>query len=138
MVLEVSVTLGLCMISKNSLRMKKVYFGIVIFVVVLIYLFTAQRIDQNREEQFFIRFDTTNINGRLEYAKIGYHGSVFKIEGIEKEFIFYPITDELNDNKIFYNIAQKGDWIIKDSHSNILKVKKNEKVYLYKFQKPND
>jgi hypothetical protein len=118
--------------------MKMVYIGIVIFIAVLIYLFTAQRTGRNREEQFFIRFDTTNINGRLEYAKIGYHGSVFKIEGIEKEFVFYPFTDELNDNKIFYNIAQKGDLIIKDSHSNTLKVKKNDKVYLYKFRKPND
>ncbi len=118
--------------------MKMVYVGIVIFIAVLIYFFTAQRIGGNREEQFFIHFDTTNINGRLEYAKIGYHGSVFKIEGIEKEFVFYPFTSELNDNTIFYNIAKKGDLIIKDAYSDTLKVKKKNKVYLYKFRKPND
>lgn len=117
--------------------MKMVYVGIVIFIAVLIYIFTAQRVGENREEQFFMRFDTTDINGRLEYAKIGYHGSVFKIEGIEEEFVFYPFTSELSDNKIFYNIAEKGDLVIKEAHSDILKVKKNGKVYQYKFRKPN-
>jgi len=125
------------MISTNSLKMKMVYVGIVIFIAVLIYIFTAQRVGENREEQFFMRFDTTDINGRLEYAKIGYHGSVFKIEGIEEEFVFYPFTSELSDNKIFYNIAEKGDLVIKEAHSDILKVKKNGKVYQYKFRKPN-
>ena len=115
-----------------------IYLGILILVGIIIYFFIAQNIGENREEQFFIRFDTTNINGKLEYAKIGYHGSVFKIEGIEKEFVFYPYTSELNDNKIFCNIAKKGDFIIKDSHSDILKLKNNDKVYLYKFRKPND
>lgn len=115
-----------------------IYLGILILVGIFIYLFIIQNIGEDREKQFFIRFDTTNINGKLEYAKIGYHGSVFKIEGIEKEFVFYPYTSELNDNKIFYNIARKGDFIIKDSHSDILKVKKTNKVYLYKFRKPND
>src|SRR5690554_1275724 len=134
----VLVTLGFFMISINSLRMRMVYVVIIILIVVLIYLFTAQRIGGNREEQFFTRFDTTNIYGRLEYAKIGYHGSVFKIEGIKKEFVFYPFTSELNDNKIFYNIATKGDLIIKDAHSDVLKVMKNDEVYLYKFRKPNE
>jgi len=104
--------------------MKKVYVRIVIIIAILIYLFIAQGIGINKEEQFFIRFDTTSINGKLEYAKIGYHGSVIKIEGIEKEFVFYPYTSELNHNKIFYNIAKKGDLIIKEAHSDILKVKK--------------
>ncbi len=107
--------------------MKKMYVRIAIFIIVLIYIFIAQRIGGNRQEEFFIRFDTTNINGKLEYAKIGYHGSVFKIEGIEKEFVFYPYTNELNDNKIFYNIAEKGDLIIKGVHSDILNVKKKRK-----------
>ena len=119
--------------------MKKIYVRIVIIIIaVLIYLFIAQRMGVNREEQFFIRFDTTSINGKLEYAKIGYHGSVFKIEEIEKEFVFYPYTSELNDDKIFYNIAKKGDLITKEAHSDILKVKKKDKIYFYKFRKPND
>lgn len=127
------------MISINSLKMKIVYIGIAILIIVFVYLFAAQKVGGNREEQFFIRFNTSNINGRLEYAKIGYHGSVFKIEGIEKEFVFYPYTSELNENNIFYNIAKKGDWVIKEAHSDILRLKKeDDKVYMYKFRKPND
>lgn len=119
--------------------MKIVSIVIVILIIVFIYLFTAQKVGGNREEQFFIRFDTTNINGVIEYAKIGYHGSVFKIEGIDGEFIFYPYTNELNDNKIFYNIAKQGDLVIKEAYSDILKIKKEDsKVYKYKFRKPNE
>ena len=119
--------------------MKIVYIGIAILIIVFVYLFTAQKMGKNREEQFFIHFDTTNINGKLEYAKIGYHGCVFKIEGIEKEFVFYPYTSELNENNIFYNIAKEGDLVIKKAHSDILILKKeDDKVYMYKFRKPND
>lgn len=115
-----------------------VYIGIVIFIAVLIYLFTAQSIGGKREEQFFIRFDTTNINGKLEYVKIRYHLCAFKIEGIDDEFYFDPITSSLNNKKLFEYTAEKGDLIIKKAHSDILKVKKNDKVYQYKFRKPND
>lgn len=106
--------------------------------MVVVYLFITQKIGKDREEQFFIRFDNSNISGNIEYAKIGYHGSVFKIEGIEKEFVFYPFTSELNNNQIFYKIAKRGDLIIKEVNSDTLKLKKNGKVYFYKFRKPND
>lgn len=116
-----------------------VFIGIIIFIGVLIYLFIAQKVGKDREGQFFTRFDNANINGKLEYAKIGYHGSVFKIEGIEKEFVFYPYTNnELNDNKLFNNVAEKGDFIIKERHSDTLKLMKKNRAYLYKFRKFND
>jgi len=126
------------MISVNNFGVKKIYFGILIFFMVVVYLFITQKIGKDREEQFFIRFDNSNISGNIEYAKIGYHGSVFKIEGIEKEFVFYPFTSELNNNQIFYKIAKRGDLIIKEVNSDTLKLKKNGKVYFYKFRKPND
>ncbi len=116
--------------------MKIVYSVIIIFVVVFIYLFIAQNYGENREEEFFTRFDTTDINGVLEYAKVGYHGSVFKIEEIDNEFVFYPYIGELN-NKIFYNVAEKGDVIIKKAHSDILRLKKKDTIYQYKFRKPS-
>ncbi len=99
-----------------------------------IYLFIAQNYGENREEELFTRFDTTDINGVLEYVKVGYHGSVFKIEGIENEFVFYPYTGKLNNNKIFYNVAEKGDVIIKKAHSDILRLKKKDTIYQYKFR----
>lgn len=121
----------------NNLRMKKsLHIWIAIFVIIaIIYIFAAQKIGGNRELQFFVRFDTTDIQGKIDYAKIGHYGSVFKIEGIEEEFIFYPFTSELNSGNIFYNIAEKGDVVVKQAHSDTLRLMKNDKVYLYTFQK---
>lgn len=88
----------------------------------------------NRDKQFFIRFDTTNINGKLEYVETRYRMCAFKIEGIEEEFYFDPLPSNLNDKKLFEHIAEKGDLIIKEARSDILKVIKKDKVYQYKFQ----
>ncbi len=119
------------------MRMKMIsYMGIVMFVIIVgIYVFTANKIGGNREHQFFVRFDTTDIQGKLDYAKIGYHGSVFKIEGFEEEFVFYPFTSELSRGKIFYDIAKKGDFVIKQAHADTLRLLKNDETYLYTFRK---
>jgi hypothetical protein len=113
--------------------MKKIYIGIVLFIAVVLYLYTAQRYEYNRKKEFFIHFDTTNIIGSVEYAEIYSQACMFKIEGIEEEFIFYPYYSELNDNKTFYNLVEKGDSIIKEAYSDVLIVKKDNKVYQYTF-----
>ncbi len=118
--------------------MKKIYIGIVLFIAVVLYLYTAQRYEYNRQKEFFIHFDTTNIIGSVEYAKIYSQGCMFKIEGIEEEFIFYPYTSELNDNKIFDKLVEKGDSIIKEAYSDVLILKKDNKVYQYTFSEPVD
>ncbi len=53
------------MIFMNSLKTKRTYFIITMLFIVFIYVFVAQKIGGNREERFFARFDTTNINGIL-------------------------------------------------------------------------
>jgi hypothetical protein len=126
------------MIFTNSLKMKKIFIGIILLIVVYVYLFTSQKIGGDREKQFFVRFDSTDINGKLEYVKIRYHLCAFKIEGIEEELYFDPITSNLNDKKLFEHIAEKGDLIVKEVHSDILTVKKNDMIYNYKFRIPND
>lgn len=110
----------------------------IIIVVIFIYIFITQKIGGDREREFFTCFNSSNIHGELEYAKIGYHGSVFKIRGSEVEFVFYLYTSELSDNMIFYNIAEKGDTIIKEAYSDVLRLKKNNKVYIFKFRKNED
>ncbi len=115
--------------------MKFVKVLIIFIISVAIYLVVSQIIGVNREKSFFMRFDTTSINGELEYSKIGHHGSVFKIKKVEKEFVFYPITSDLNENKLFYNIAKKGDVVIKKPYSDTLKLIKKDKIYLYQFRK---
>ncbi len=126
------------MITTYYKKVKKTYLGIILIIVLSVSLFTAQKLGENREKQFFIHFDNTNINGKLEYVKIRYHLCAFKIEGIEEELYFDPITSTLSNKKLFEHIAEKGDLIIKEAHSDFLKIKKKDKVYQYKFRKPND
>ena len=118
--------------------MRVIYIGIIILIAVSIYIFTAQKVGGNRERDFLNRFDSSNIHGELEYVKIRYHLCAFKIKGEVGEYYFDPITSDINCNKLFEYTAKEGDTIIKEAHSDILKVKKSDKVYLYKFRKPND
>lgn len=120
----------------KQMKMKVlVYIGVVFILLAIFYIYTSQKSGGKREQRFYTHFDVADINGRLEYAKIGYHGVVFKIEGIEGEFVFYPYTSNMNNNKIFYNVASEGDLIIKPIHSDTLTLKKDNMVYLYTFQK---
>ena len=117
--------------------MKKIYFGYILSIGLIIFIFVDQGNDGNKESQFFNRFNTTNIQGEIEYVKHRYESSIFKIEEIEKEFVFYPFRNELNNYKSFCNIAEKGDMVIKKSYSDTLMLlkKKNNEVYLYIFWK---
>ena len=116
------------------LRMKVAAVTVVV-VTLLLGLYAAHRFGKNREERFFAHFNSSCINGIIAYSAIGYHGSVFKIEGIEEEFLFYPVTGDINENRIFYHVAKKGDLIVKQAYSDTLKVITKDKVYLYQFRK---
>jgi len=118
--------------------MKRVYIGIIILIAASIYLFIALKIGSKRTVNSYNHFNSSNLNGELEYVEIKYHKSAFKILGVDDEFCFDPITSELNDNKKFLYTAQKGDIIIKKAFSDTLKLKKDDKIYQYKFRKPND
>lgn len=120
------------------MKMKVLYIGIVILTGISIYVFTAQKIGGSREREFYNRFNSSNIYGELEYAKIRYHLCAFKIKGVGKEFYFDPITSDLNSNKIFEYTAEKGDIIIKKAYADVLELKKDDKVFIYKFRKYND
>ncbi len=118
------------MISMKSLRMKMAAVAVVV-VTLLLGLYAAHRFGKNREERFFSHFNSSSINGIIAYSAIGYHGSVFKIEGIEEEFVFYPVTGDINENRIFYHVAKKGDLIVKQAYSDTLKLITKDKAYLY-------
>ena len=72
--------------------MKKTYLVISFFIFVIIYIIIAQKFGSKRGTEHFNRFNSENINGVIEYSKVGFHGSLFKIEGVENEFVFYPKT----------------------------------------------
>ena len=118
--------------------MKKKLLVIVLIIIAFAYLFIAQKKGKDRWKQLFNQFDNANINGKLENVGIRYHKCTFKIEGIDEEFCFNPITSNLNDNQIFDHFAVKGDSIIKSSNSDTLKLIKKNKIYLYTFRSPYD
>ena len=84
--------------------------------------------------QIHERFDAADINGEVEYARVS-KGSIFKIKGIEQEFLFYPYTGILNERNLFYHLAEEGDWIVKPPYADTLKLYKGDKIYLYTFRK---
>jgi hypothetical protein len=118
--------------------MKKIYIGIIILTAVSIYLFIALNNGRKNAVKSYNYFNSSNINGALEYVENKHHKSAFKILGVNDEFCFDPITSELNENKIFLHTAHKGDTIIKKAFSETLQLKKDSKIYQYKFRKPND
>jgi hypothetical protein len=111
---------------------------LIIIIAMLLGLFVVQRIGTDREEQFFARFDSTSINGKLEYTKIRYHLCAFKVERFEEEFYFDPIASNLNDKKMFEYLSKKGDLIVKKAYSDTLVVIQGDKIYMYEFRKPSD
>lgn len=120
----------------NKMNAKSKYIVIFVFILLaIVYLFLAQTIGNKRDKRLFNHFYKSEIIGKLEYAKISNYGVAFKIEGIEGEFKFHPYTSKINNNKIFYNIANKGDLIIKPKYSDTLTLKKGNNVYLYTFYK---
>jgi uncharacterized lipoprotein YehR (DUF1307 family) len=116
--------------------MKKIILlGIILVIGFIVLIFILQKDDNNKLHYYYIRFDTTNINGKLEYCEIGDHITEFKIKGIDEKFQFAPYTSELNGNHIFLYFAEKGDIIIKPSNVDTLKLIKDNEVYLYTFER---
>jgi hypothetical protein len=84
------------------------------------------------------RFNNSNIVGIVEEVGIKYHGTYFKIKGINEGFFFYQYTDqELNDDTIFEYLTEPGDSIIKPSRADTLSLITRGRQYRYTFQHDN-
>lgn len=114
-------------------KVKVIASTLVVLLFLIIFFAVREKYESNRFKNNFIDFDTTNIIGELEYVALASHGVVFRIKGNSKMFIFYPRTSELNKNRIFDHLAEKGDTIIKGKFSDTLKLIKNRNKYLYTF-----
>ncbi|GIK60084.1 MAG: hypothetical protein HND39_10240 [Ignavibacteriota bacterium] len=114
-------------------KVKVIASTLVVLLFIIIFFAVREKYESNRFKNNFIDFDTTNIIGELEYVALASHGVVFRIKGNSKMFIFYPRTSELNKNRIFDHLAEKGDTIIKGKFSDTLKLIKNRNKYLYTF-----
>ena len=112
---------------------KSIAIAIIMLITLSVAWYIGGQIESKRWEDNFVHFDSANINGELDYVRIGAHGVVFKLRGKENKFVFYPHTGMINDYKIFRLIAKNGDTIIKPQYSDTLRLIKNEKEYLYTF-----
>jgi hypothetical protein len=117
----------------NQKNVKIIISSVIVLIILIIILYVGPEYESNRFKNNFIDFDTTDIIGELEYVALVSHGVIFKIKGNEKKFIFYPTTSELNKNRIFDHIAEKGDMVIKGKLADTLKLIKNGNEYLYTF-----
>jgi len=114
-------------------KVKVIISSVIVLIIIIVFFFVREEYDDNRWKNEFIHFDSTYINGELEYVALASHAVVFKIKGNKSKYIFSPQTSELNENRIFDHFAKKGDIIIKNKFADTLKLLKSKKVYLYSF-----
>ena len=113
----------------------QIFFIIIFLIIAVIYVFIAQKQGAIENQKAYNRFYKTNINGKIENMEIGKYAAHIKIEGINDEFLFYPLTSKINNFEIFDRFAKKGDILEKPSYADTLKLIKNGKAYLYTFRK---
>jgi hypothetical protein len=111
----------------------KYYIFILIFVGILIFISNLPYF--NDAKKYITEFDTTNINGTIEYAEYGHHGEMFKIKENNKVFLFYASSGKLSENKEFVHLAEKGDTVYKPKFADTLVLIKNKRKYLFTFKK---
>jgi len=114
-------------------KVKVIASTIIVLIVLIVFFSVRKKYEDNRWKNEFIHFDTTYINGEIEYVALASHAVVFKIKGNTSKYIFSPNTNELNEKRIFYHLAEKGDTIIKGKFSDTLKLIINGDEYLYTF-----
>ena len=111
---------------------------IIIFVLIIlgaVYLLIAQIYGNKRLKRNFKSFNESQIIGEIEEIGIKQHGTGFRIKNDSIDYVFYPITSKINEKKILYQIAEKGDSIVKFRYSDTLILIKRKEKYKYTFQK---
>jgi len=114
-------------------KVKVIASTLIVLILLIVFFSVRKKYEDNQWKNEFIHFDSTYIKGELEYVALASHVVVFKIKGNKSKYIFSPRTSNLNEYKIFYYLATKGDFIIKSKFADTLKLLKNKKEYLYTF-----
>jgi len=110
-------------------------FFIVFVVIGIVYLVFAQYFGNKNALKRFDVFFNSNLRGEIQKIGIKHHGVSLKMNNDENEYVFYPITSELNDKKVFNYFANVGDSIIKPNNTDTLILNKQNKRYKFTFQK---
>ena len=117
---------------QNKNPFKVIFITTSVFIVM--YIFFIFKFP-NKALENYKAFNKADINGEIEFLDIARKGNFFRIKNCEIEFVFNPITSDLNSNYVFDDIAEVGDIIIKPRFSDTLKLIKKNKVYFCTFQK---
>ncbi len=105
-----------------------------IMLIIPIFIIIGSKLTIDKGKQHFTQFNTANINGELASIKIAYKGVQFQLKNEKAKYVFYPNADLL-ENKLFDDVAEKGDIVIKPAFSDTLKLVKKDKTFLYTFDK---
>lgn len=114
---------------------KQIYLvaGLVLFLIISLYF--GQKEGNKEDQQYFMRFDNAQLNGKLTSVRVERHAAAIKVAGIEKEFWFIPDTDDPDRKHDFVYFAEPGDSVVKPRHSDILTLIKKGNEYYYTFMK---
>ena len=122
--------------NKMILKRTLIFFSIAIVIAFCYLKFFAIPYTDLQWKTNHKTFNEANIAGRIENIGIKNHGTSFKVQNALIEYVFYPYTNkQLNDSKVFGDLAEKGDSIIKPAFSDILVLIKKNKAYEYNFKK---
>lgn len=117
----------------NKKALKVIFMGLGIGIIGLIVYdsFNTRRKGKENFEAFY----RSSLNGRIESIVVSVGVIYFKLDNDTTEYSFMPYTNDLNENNIFSQTARVGDFMVKESFSDTLKLIKSGKEYLYVFHK---
>ncbi|MEM6264136.1 MAG: hypothetical protein AAGI38_16595 [Bacteroidota bacterium] len=115
---------------------------VILGVLTILFLIPVAIWDQRRSSQIAVehvkKFNEERLSSLIQSVRTGYKGVILTFKGSdkEKEYVFYPYTnEELNKSKIFSHTAEKGDSIFKPAFSDTLVLFKNGEALKYTFRK---
>lgn len=108
--------------------MKYIFTSLVILILLLLF-YGIPRTD-NKIKATFLKFDSADLNGKLESIYIKYHRDCIKLTDSDEEYIFssYPLYE---GTKSFAVLAKRGDTITKRPKSDTLLLSKAGKGYFF-------
>jgi hypothetical protein len=114
----------------------KLFFIIFLSIIALIIIMIQPLLKEQYENEFD-EFNKAELLGIIDKIEIKHHGVGFRLNNNANEFVFFPYTNKINNNKIINLFAKRGDSIIKSSFSDTLILIKDNKKYRYTFNKPS-
>ena len=89
---------------------------------------------KKKADKTYLKLYNFEIRNIITYVGIRNHGSSFRISDDDFNYVFYPVGySNTNVKYPFIKVAKVGDSIIKEAHTNKLKLVTADTVYEYDF-----